>query len=232
MRRWTQSSTRAKAIAAAVAAVLVAVVALVTAQLVLPGVAERRVREELQAIGPTSDVQVESFPAIELLFGRIDSVSAELGDSESTSAQVGDLLAKAEGIDELRVTASRIQVADLALGQTTLEKDAGGLQARTSVSERALNSFLPPGIAVTSISSRDGGLELVGSFDAFGISLSGPARVSPEQGAIVLVPQGIPLAGLARVTIFSDPRVIVTSLGAVQGDGQVELSARGRLADQ
>lgn len=211
--------------------VVVAVLALVViAQLVLPGIAERRVRDELKTLGANSDVKVEAFPAVKLLFGQIDSVTAALGRSESSASEVADLLAMTDGIDELRISADAIKVSDLALGATTLTKDGDGLSARTSLRERDLRRFLPPGIRVRSISSRDGELALLGSFEAFGISLTGPARVSPEAGAIVLVPEGVPLAGLARVTIFSDPRVAVERLGAEQAQGRVELSAEGRLS--
>lgn len=64
---------------AVVAAIVVVLALLVIAQLVLPGVAERRVREELEQLGTASDVQVSSFPAVKLLFGEIElSVEAVL----------------------------------------------------------------------------------------------------------------------------------------------------------
>ncbi|MBA2793212.1 MAG: hypothetical protein H0U32_04340, partial [Thermoleophilaceae bacterium] len=54
----------------------------VVAQFVLPGIAERRVRDELRSVGAASNVEVSSFPAVKLLLGEIDSLAARLGRSE------------------------------------------------------------------------------------------------------------------------------------------------------
>lgn len=213
----------------AIVGVGVVVALLIVAQLVLPGIAERRVRDELEQLGAVSNVEVSSFPAVKLLFGEIDSLEAGLTGSQASDGEVADLLAKAENIDRLRIAADRVQVSGLGLTGARLSKDGERLEARATLSQADLVSFLPPGTEVRSISSEGGRLLLDGSFSAFGVQVSGPASVAPQGGAIVLSPEGIPLGGLAALTIFSDERVQVERLDATAEGDRLRLSAGGRL---
>ncbi|MFZ0377875.1 MAG: hypothetical protein WAL38_08625, partial [Solirubrobacteraceae bacterium] len=52
---------------------------LVVAQLVLPGIAADRLRDQLARSGTVISVKVSAFPAIELLWGDADSVVVRLG---------------------------------------------------------------------------------------------------------------------------------------------------------
>ncbi len=214
----------------AITVAILVVVLLVVAQLVLPGIAERRVEAELEAVGTASDVEVSSFPAVKLLFGEIDSLAARLGDSKSTQGELADLIARAQSVDRLRVSAESIRISGLALTDARLAKDGEQLTAEASLSKRDLIALLPAGTEVRSIASQDGELLLEGSFAAFGVELSGPARVAAQDGAIVLTPEGVPLAGLAQVTVFSDDRVRIERLGGREVGERVLLEAGGRLA--
>lgn len=199
------------------------------AQLVLPGIAERRVRDELEAVGGVSEVEISSFPAVKLLFGEVDSIAARLGDSQSSDQEVADLIARADGVDRLRVSADRIRISGLRLTGARLAKDGDQLRAGASLSERDLIAFLPPGTELESIASDDGELLLEGSFGVLGFEFSGLARISPENGAIVLTPEGVPLAGLAQVTVFSDDRVSVERIAAREAGERLRLEAEGSL---
>ena len=44
------------------------------------------------------------------------------------------------------------------------------------------------------------------------MNVSGHALVVAREGAIVVEPAGLPFAGLATLTLFSDPRIYVESL--------------------
>lgn len=214
----------------AIAAAVVLVILLVVGQLVLPGIAERRVRDELEAVGTVSNVEVSSLPAVKLLFGEIDSLAARVGASESSDQELADLIARAEDIDRLRVSAESIRVSGLELTDARLAKDGERLTAEASLSERDLITLLPPGTEIRSIVSRGGELLLEGTFTVVGVELSGPARVAPQDGAIVLTPEAAPLAGLAQVTVFSDDRVKIARIGARDAGGRLLLEAGGRLA--
>lgn len=205
------------------------VVLLVVAQLVLPRIAERRVEAELEAVGTASDVEVSSFPAVKLLFGEIDSLAASLGDSASSQGELADLIARAEDVDRLRVSAESIRISGLDLTDARLAKDGDQLTAEASLSRPDLVAFLPPGAEVDSIASQDGELLLEGSFAALGVELSGPARVAPQDGAIVLIPEGLPLAGLGQITVFSDDRVQIERLGGREMGERVLLDAEATL---
>ena len=63
----------------ALAALGLVVIVLGVGQLVLPGIAERRVREQLSPSGQVLSVQVSAFPAVELLWHRADRVVIRLG---------------------------------------------------------------------------------------------------------------------------------------------------------
>ena len=129
----------------------------------------------------------------------------------------------------MRVSAQRIRISGLQLTDARLAKDGDRLRAAASLSESDLEAFLPPGTELDSIASQDGDLLLEGSFSALGFQVSGPARVAPQDGAIVLTPEGLPLAGLAQVTVFSDERVRVERIAAREVRERLDLEAEGTL---
>ena len=74
------------------AIVVTIVLALVIAQLVLPGIAARQLRDRLSRSGTVEQVEVDAFPAIELLWGHADSVVVRLGRYRSGSSEIGNSL--------------------------------------------------------------------------------------------------------------------------------------------
>jgi len=45
----------------------------------------------------------------------------------------------------------------------------------------------------------------------------------------VLTPEGLPLAGLAQVTVFSDDRIRIERIGAREAGERLDLEAEGTL---
>ena len=213
---------------AAAAIVAVLLVLAVVAQLVLPGIAERRVRDELEAVAAVSDVEVSAFPAVKLLLGEVDSLSARLSDAEAGQGELADLIARTERIDRLRVTAGRAQVAGLELTDAVLVKDGERLHAEATITREQISRALPAGARVDRISSAGGELLVEGVFEVFGFQLAGPARVAPRDGAIVLSPES-GLGALAQLTLFRDPRVQVGALSATERGDRLRAGADGRL---
>ena len=83
--------------------------------------------------------------------------------------------------------------------------------------------------------STGGVVEMRLSGSLFGFGASVLALLSVQGGALVAQPQGIPFAGLARITVFSDPHIAVqgfdlTSLPAgPHGEAGYALHLRARL---
>ncbi len=213
----------------AVAVAVVLVLLLVAAQLVLPRIAERRVRDELDKVGVVSDVQVHSFPAVKLLFGDVDSLTGRLAKSQSTSGEFADLIARARKIDRLRVSAKRLRVSGLNLADARLAKDGANLHAEGSLDERDLLALVPPGLELTDVSVERGSLVLVGSFSALGVRVSAPARVVAEAGNVVLKPEGLAGAAVSSIPVFSDDHVQVSGIEARETGTRLRLTVEGTL---
>jgi hypothetical protein len=214
----------------AIAVAAAVVVLLVLAQLLLPRYAERRVREELSSVGTVTSVEVESFPAVELLAGEIDAVRAELASGETSGGRIGDLVAKAEHIDVLRVTAPSLTVSGLPVREARLEKDGSAIRAEGTVDRAELEARLPSGARLRGVQTSGNGVTLDGSFTILGAQLSGVARLEPRDGALVVAPQGVPFAGLATVTVFADPRLRVRSVAAEPSGAALRMRAAAALA--
>jgi hypothetical protein len=54
-------------------------------------------------------------------------------------------------------------------------------------------------------------------------------RVLADAGRVVVRPEGLPFASVAKISVFSDPRVYVDSLGAQLRGDQYFLVARASL---
>lgn len=199
-------------VAASIAGALVLL--LVVAQLVLPSVAERRLRDELSAHGRVTSVRVSAFPAVKLLWNHADSVTIKMSELHGDVRTSGDLLSRARETGKLDVRIDSARVGPLAGHAIHVSERGGRLQAQASVSDLELRSALPPGLEVAPIASGGGQLLLRGSASLFGIGLSADALLSAQDGALVIQPAGLPLAGLARLTVFADPRIAVQGVGA------------------
>ena len=73
----------------------VVLLVLVLAQLLLPGIAAQRLRDDLQKSGTVLEVKVSAFPAIKLLWHQADSVVVRMGSYRSGVSHLGSTLAGA-----------------------------------------------------------------------------------------------------------------------------------------
>ena len=80
---------------------------LVIAQLVLPGIAEQRIRDKLKKSGQVISVHVSAFPAIELLWHDADKVEVKMASYRSSSTHLGSLLGQSSGFGTLDASAQR-----------------------------------------------------------------------------------------------------------------------------
>ena len=206
--------------------------ALVAAQLVLPGLAERRLRSDLEPNGSRVRVDVEAFPAIKLLWQRADRVVVEVADFTSGDAGRGgslaDLLARTKATDELDVHVDVLADRRLRMQDVRLRKDGDALVADVALRTADVDAALPARLRVTGSDAE--GITVAGVTSVFGAQLRARARVlADDEGRIVLRPEGIPLASLVTVPVFSDARIAAEAISARPTSDGFAVSARGRL---
>jgi hypothetical protein len=220
--------TRMIVIAAGVLAGVVLVL-LVVAQLVLPQVAADRLRHELSAHGRVTSVHVSAFPAIKLLWDRADSVTVRMSSLSSDVRLSGDLLSRAHETGRLDVRIGTARVGPLEGHDVRVLARGDVVHARASVSDGELAGALPLGLELAPVASGGGQLLLRGSASLFGIGFSADALLSASDGSLVIQPVGLPLASLARLTVFADPRIDVEGVGASAYDGGYTFTVDARL---
>jgi hypothetical protein len=215
----------------AVAGVLVAV--LLVGQLVLPGLAARRLRSDLEKHGSQVSVHVSAFPAIKLLWHKADRVTVSVADYRSGATGSGtslpELLARTKSTGELDVHVRVLNHRLLRMQDVRLRKDGDVLIGQVRLRRRDIDAALPPQLRLSGHSGPDG-LAVAGVTEVFGRRVTAQARISVDnRGRVLLRPEGIPLASLVSVPVFSDDRVAVDAVGArAMPDGFV-VTARGHL---
>jgi hypothetical protein len=213
-----------------VAALVIAAVVVVIAasQVLLPGIAARDVRSRIASDGEVLSVKVSAFPAIELLWGRADTVSVKLGDYRVPPGDVPGLLQEADHVGTLNVSIGALRSGQLTLRDVTLTKRGSELLGSARIEDADLRAALPIIDSVTPISSADGQLRLRGTGGAFGISATVTAVVTVSDGKVVVAPAGL-LGDFLNVTVFDDPGVYVQSVTGAAVSGGLSVSARAEL---
>lgn len=190
----------------------------------LPRLAEDRLRDELRPRGAVERVDVSAFPALKLLFNRADEVTVRMGETQAGPGELADLLASTERAGELDATATLLRMGRLTLRDLHLAKDGDALAGEASVTTEDVAAALPPEVGLRPVASDGGALVL----EATAGPISVRARLSASDGALVIAPDGL-LGGFAALTLFRDPRVRVTGVGAAARDDGYTLTAEGRL---
>jgi len=205
---------------------------LVAGQLLLPRLAERRLREELEASGEVVRVRVSAFPALKLLFGRADRVLVRMGAVRvAGQGEVADLLDRTEAAGDLDVSAREVRVGPLLVRDLRLDKRGDRLFAEAALTEADVAAASPVAVALRPVASGDGSLVLEARTAFLGREIAVRARLSSQDGALVVAPEGA-LAALATITVFSDPRVRVGSVGARERPDGFTVTADATLSDE
>jgi LmeA-like phospholipid-binding len=201
---------------------------LVVAQLVLPGIAARRLRDRLSRSGKVLQVEVDAFPAIELLWHQADRVVVRVAQYRSTPGQLGSLLDEAADVGSLDASATEFDTGLLTLRDATLRKRGDQLTGTARVTETDLRAAVPFLDGAQPVASAKGQLTLRGTATLLGVTASVDATVAAENGRLIVQPD-VPFGGLATVTVFSDPRLEVSGLSASSAADGFSVSATGRL---
>lgn len=207
---------------------LAILVLLVVAQVVLPGIATQRLRDRLARSGVVGKIEVDAFPAIELLWHHADRVVIRMRSYRSTPSALSDNLNGVADAGRLDVSAARLDTGLLTLRDATLSKRGNDVTATATITEADLRSSLPLLDSVQPVSSSGGRLTLQGTATVLGVSATIDVTVAPRNGELVAAPD-IPFGGFAAVTLFSNPRIAVQGVSATPAPGGFELSALGRV---
>jgi hypothetical protein len=210
------------------AAVVIVVLVFGVGQLVLPGIAAQRVRDQLAHSGDVRSVSVHAFPAIELLWHHADRVVISMGSYRSTSGKLGSSLGQSSDVGSLQGSASEVSVGLLALRNASLAKSGNQLFGRATVTDADLRAALPILQSVTLVGSENGAVTFQGTATLFGVSATVQATARAQNGQLVVTPN-VPLGGLATITVFSDPHVSVQSVSATAVPGGFSMTATGVL---
>jgi hypothetical protein len=217
-----------RAVRVALAAAGGLILLLVVAQLALPSIAERRLRDRLERSGTVERVEISSFPAVKLLWHRADKVTVRMGSLRTGSGSFADLLARTRDADDVDASAAEQRILALRLLDPRLRKRGDDLALSATVTDADLQSALPPGFDVRPVASGEGALVFQGTADLLGQRFSGQAVVEVRDGRLLLEPN-IPFGGVLSLTLFADPRVEVLDVGARNGPNGFTLTARARL---
>lgn len=208
------------------AVVLVALAVLLllaaAAQLVLPRLAERRIRRRLLAGGGVARVRVRALPAIRLLRNAGDRIEVRGAGMEITLAPVpqrdqlaparGAGLAALDGFSEVDVELVDFRTGPFTIDAFVLERARGGsyamaVRARTTAAELATLGLealplLPGGAVLGSVAGATplGSRSFTVALEIELISERGGLRVGAGGGAIAGYPAG-PLAATIAVAI-------------------------------
>lgn len=198
------------ALAAAAAVLLV----LTLAQLLLPGIAAQRLRDELARRGTVLHVEVHAFPAIELLWHHADRAVVRMGSYRAeTTGGLSSTLDRASDVGTLDASASTVTAGLLTLRDARLRKRGRELTGTARIAEADLRASIPFLDSVQPVASADGRLTVRGTASLFGLSASVDATVVASGGRLLIAPD-VPFGGLATVTVFSDPHLHVGSVSA------------------
>jgi hypothetical protein len=192
----------------------------VLAQAFLPTLAARRVRDRVARYGTVRSVSVSAFPAVKLLWGKADTVNVSTGSLSVQLSQIAALLWEAREAGSMTVTAQAATltaVPELPEGLTVndlrMRKRGSTINATAVLTQQQLDEALPSGFHIEPTASGGGQVEARASGGLFGVRASITALVKPLEGRLVAEPRGFPLASLGTVTLFSDTRLRVDSVG-------------------
>jgi hypothetical protein len=215
---------------AAIVAALVLAALAVIGQLVLPAIAEWRIRARLDDRGNVLSAEVHAFPAIQLLWGHADRVEVRMGAFRGKGGTVADLLDDVGGVTHVDARAQIVHSGLTTLRDARLIKDGDRITARGRMTPTDVATAFPLSFKVVPVGVLGGALVVRGGVDVAGQVVGAQGRIVASDGQIVVQPIGIPLlGGLVQLTVFADPRVSVDTLTARQLPAGYELEARGHL---
>jgi FHA domain len=211
---------------------LAVVIVIGVAQLVLPGVAEQKLRSDLARYGAVRRVHIDSAPAIKLLWHRADRVDVAMDSYRSEPgghASLADFLSRTRDTGKLDVSVGTLQAQLVTLHDVRLHKEGDVLVGQARLTQHDLSAALPAFVDLRPVSASENGIVAQVSASVLGHRVATRIAVLADSGRVVVRPEGLPFGSLATITVFGDPRVYVESLGAELRGENYFLTARALL---
>jgi hypothetical protein len=210
------------------------VVVLGLAQLLLPRLAAQRVRSQVGRYGVVRSASVSAFPAIELLWGEAQSATVDAAHLNITQVAANELLWESRKVERVDMHAESMHVGTLTLRDVSWRKRGDRLEISGRLTEADLRASLPGATSFTLLSSNSEGVSMRVGGSLFGLSSSVAVRLGAVEGKLVAIPQGIPFAGLVKVTLFSASHMYVQSFDLTESppagaDPSYQVSIAARL---
>jgi hypothetical protein len=214
----------------------VLVLVLVLAQLLLPSIATQRVRERVERYGTVSSVSVSAFPALKLLWGKIDSLQVKTSSLRVGVTQIGDLLSSTAASNDLKFSSPQATLlapsfanGGLVLSNVKLQKHGAALNSQATLEQANLHAALPAGFQIQPLASGAGAVEVRASGTLFGIQAAVDGVITATEGKLVIQPVGIPFGELLKLTLFSDPRIFIEGIAATSQPGGYRFTINAQL---
>ena len=153
--------------------------------------------------------------------------AAEAATAAAASGELDGLLAP----DPLDLSLPEVSRGGVTLHEVTVRRRGPDAVGEATVDLDQLAAFAPEGVelrydAEASVDAG-GAIVLSGSARAFGLTVPVTVRVAAEDGAVVAIPEGLPIG---RQVLFADPRVHVRRVAAREVPGGLRVRAEATIS--
>jgi hypothetical protein len=157
----------------------------------------------------------------------VDALVKAAEQARFTGGDVDALLERLRATQHLDVHLPELRRGDVTLRDVVLLKDGPQASAQATVDEAAIAEYLPQGVSVRYDPKAGGeGIVFTGTTTLLGVKVPVTARALAVDGAVVVVPEGLPIG---RTTLFADPRLRVERLTAKRVKGGLRVRVEGTL---
>jgi hypothetical protein len=153
------------------------------------------------------------------------ALSKAAEQAQLTNGDIGALIEHARRTERLDERLPELTRDDITLRDVVLHKDGPQAFAEATVDQAEVAGYLPDGVSLRYDPKAGGdGIVFKGSTTVLGVKLPVTARVTADGGAVVVVPEGLPIG---RTTLFADPRLRVERLSAKPAKGGLRVRVEG-----
>jgi hypothetical protein len=148
--------------------------------------------------------------------------------AQLTNGDIGALIDHVQRSERLDERLPELSRDGVTLRDVVIHKDGPQAFAEARVDAAEVAEYLPEGVNLRYDPKAGGeGIVFKGTTTVLGVKVPVTARVTASDGAVVVVPEGLPIG---RSTLFSDPRVRVERVSAKPAKGGLRVRVDGAFA--